>query len=194
VPEGTSRGTRREESHKELKKVVGHIVKSIDNYIAGSSGDPKIKQMLKTAKPGLMKRSLKYEEVMRNIEDDELAISILYESIAFIGSTFIIGTIGGGGIMVRHIKRQLRDELREKTANGRRVALEKRSPIMQQKRDITIEIARSYLIQSRNNKPATVNALMVQIRNDVEKQCKLEQIKAPSTASMWAYLDKANLL
>jgi hypothetical protein len=77
MPEGTSRDTRREESHKELKKVVGHIVKSIDNYIAGNSGDPKIKQMLKTAKPSLMKRALKYEEVMRNIEDDEVATSIL---------------------------------------------------------------------------------------------------------------------
>jgi hypothetical protein len=65
---------------------------------------------------------------------------------------------------------------------------------MQQKQNITIEVARSYLLQSRNDKPATVNALMVQIRDDVEKQCKFKQIKAPSTASMWSYLDEANLL
>jgi len=90
--------------------------------------------------------------------------------------------------------RQIRDGLKENTANGRRVALEKKSPIMQQKKTITIEVARSYLLQSKNNKPATINALMVQIRNDVEKQCKSEQIKAPSTASMWAYLDEAKLL
>jgi hypothetical protein len=192
--EGTSRGTRREELHKELKKVVGHIVKSIDHYIAGSSGDPRIKQILKRTKPSLVRRSLKYEEGMRNIEDDELAISILYESTAFFGLTFMIGTIGGSRMMGHHIMRQIRDGLKENTANGRRVALEKKSPIMQQKKTITIEVARSYLLQSKNNKPATINALMVQIRNDVEKQCKSEQIKAPSTASMWAYLDEAKLL
>jgi hypothetical protein len=194
MPEGTSRGTRREESHKELKKAVGRIVKAIDNYITGSSGDPKIKRILKTAKPKLIERSLKYEEVMRSIENDDVAISIHTESIAFIGLVLIMGTLMGSRMMGGHIMRQLRDGLRENTANGRRVVLEKRSPIMQQKQNITVEAARSYLLESKNTKPATVNALMFQIRNDVEKQCKLKQIKSPSPASMWAYLDEANLL
>jgi hypothetical protein len=194
MPEVTSRGGRQEESHKELKKAVGHIVESIDNYIAGSSGDPEIKQMLRKFRPALTKRSMKYEEVMSNIEDEKLAVSIHTESIAFIGLTFMMGTVMGSRMMGHHIMRQLRDGFRENTANGRLVALEKRSPVMQQKQNITIEVARSYLLQLKNGKPATVNALMVQIRDDVEKQCRLKQIKAPSTASMWSYLDEANLL
>ena len=180
MPEVTSRGARQEESHKELRKAVGHIVESIDNYIAGSSGDPKIKQMLRKFRPALTKRSMKYEEVMRDIEDDELAVSIHTESIAFIGLTFMMGTVMGGRMMGHHIMRQLRDGFKENTANGRLVALEKRSPVMQQKQNITIEVARSYLLQLKNDKPATVNALMVQIRHDVEKQCRLKQIRAPS--------------
>jgi hypothetical protein len=127
MPEDTSRGTRRAESHKELKKAVGHIVKSIDNYITENSGDPKIKKMLKKYKPGLMKRLLKYEEVINNIEDDEVAISAHTESIAFIGVIFMIGTLMGSRMMGHHNMRQLRDGFRENTANGRRVALEKKS-------------------------------------------------------------------
>jgi hypothetical protein len=194
MPKGTSPGTRREKSQKELKRVVGLIVKSIDNFITEGSGNEKLRRTLETVRPGLVKRCLEYDKVMSKIEDDELGISIHTESIALIGLTFSAGVMLGSRKMAQHIMSQIRNGLKENTANGRLAALERKLPIMQQKKDITIEVAVSYLENHINERPTTINALVVQIRADIEKQCKLNEIKAPSPASMRTYLEEANLL
>ena len=79
MPEDTSKGTRREESQKELKRVVG-LIYEIDYIMTlrKAPGDQKLKQKLKTIRPGLMERSLKYDKVMKNIEDDEVAYEFIH--------------------------------------------------------------------------------------------------------------------
>jgi hypothetical protein len=194
MPKGTSQGTRREKSQKELKLVVGLIVKSIDNFITEGSGNKKLRRTLGTVRPGLVKRCLEYDKVMSKIEDDELGISIHTESIALIGLAFSAGVMLGGRNMAQHIMSQIRNGLKENTSIARRVALNNKSPILNQKKKIAIDAARSYMADHPNEKQLTPNALMNQIYSDVEKQCRLNNIPALSRSSIWTYLSKANLL
>jgi hypothetical protein len=194
MPKGTSQGTRREKSQKGLKWVVGLIVKSIDNFIAEGSGNEKLRRTLGTLRPGLVKRCLEYDKVMSKIEDDELGISIHTESIALISLAFSAGAMLGGRNMAQHIMSQIRNGLKENTSSARRVALNNKSPILNQKTKVTIDAARSYMADHPNEKRLTPNALMNQIYSDVEKQCRLNNIPSPSRSSVWTYLSKANLL
>jgi hypothetical protein len=111
-----------------------------------------------------------------------------------ISLAFAIGAMLGSRKMSIQVSNNIREKLKENTSNARRVALENRSPITAQKRNITIDAAKLYLSNHSNERPATINALMVQIRSDIEKKCKTSEISAPSQTSMWQYLKDANLL
>jgi hypothetical protein len=150
MPKGTSQGTRREKSQKGLKWVVGLIVKSIDNFIAEGSGNEKLRRTLGTLRPGLVKRCLEYDKVMSKIEDDELGISIHTESIALISLAFSAGAMLGGRNMAQHIMSQIRNGLKENTSSARRVALNNKSPILNQNTKVTIDAARSYMADHPN--------------------------------------------
>jgi hypothetical protein len=194
MPKGTSGGTRREESRKKLKRAVGLILQSLDNFITEGSGNEKLRRKLETFRPALARRCLKYDEVMDKIEDDELAILTQTESGALICLAFGVGAMLGSRKMAQHNRSRIRNNFKENTSNGRLAALKRSLPILQKKKHITIEAVVSYLKNHKIKRPTTTNALMVQIRVDIEKRCKLNEIKAPSPASMWAYLDEADLL
>jgi hypothetical protein len=61
--------------------------------------------------------------------------------------------------------------MKENTSNARIAVLNNNSPILKLKKEITIDAARSYMADHPNEKKLTRNALMVQIRSNVEKQC-----------------------
>jgi hypothetical protein len=186
--------TRRKKTLKELEQTVGLIMKSLDDFIAKGSGNKSLRRTLEAVKPGLMKRSSNYIELMRNLDDVEIARSLQKESAALISLALAIGAMLGSRKMSIQVSNKIREKLKENTSNARRVALENRSPITAQKRNITIDAAKLYLSNHSNERPATINALMVQIRSDIEKKCKTSEISAPSQTSMWQYLKDANLL
>jgi hypothetical protein len=194
MPKGTSGGTRREESRKKLKRAVGLLVQSLDSFITEGSGNDKLRRKLEAFRPALARRCLKYDEVMDKIEDDELAILTQTESGALICLAFAVGGMLGSRKMAQHNMSRIRNDFKEKTSSGRLAALERRLPIKQKKKDITIETAVSYLKNHMNEKPTTPNALMVQIRVDIEKRCKFDGIKAPRPSSISKYLKEEKLL
>jgi hypothetical protein len=71
--------TRRKKTLKELEQTVGLIMKSLDDFIAKGSGNKSLRRTLEAAKPGLMKRSSNYIELMRNLDDVEIARSLQKE-------------------------------------------------------------------------------------------------------------------
>jgi hypothetical protein len=191
---GTPQDTRRQDSLKVLMRVIGWFVKgSIDDYLAHGK-DQRLKQAIAKVKPGIIKRSLQYRSVMNSIEDDTTAIFVQEESNVLVGSAYSMGLIQGTKIMSRNLREQIHELMKENTSNARRVALNNKSPILNQKKKITIEAARSYLNNHQNENTLTPHALMVQIRGDVEKQCKLNNIPAPGATSISNYLKEAKFL
>jgi len=191
----TSRDTRREDSLKVLTRMIDLIIiRSIDDYLADGRENKKLRQTLEKVKPNLIKRSLQYNDVINNIEDDKTAILVQDESGALISLAFMLGFLRGTKTIGRHIKKQIRELLKDNTSNARIAALENNSPLLFQKKKIAIDVARSYMVDHPNEKQLTVNALVVQIRSDIEKQCKSNNIPAPSQTSIWTYLNKAKLL
>jgi hypothetical protein len=191
---GTPQDTRRQDSLKVVMRVIGMLVKgSIEDYLAHGK-DQRLKQIIAKVGPGLIKRSLQYRNVMSSIEDDGTALLVQDESIALMGLAYSMGVIQGSKMMSRNIMKQINELMKENTSSARRVALNNKSPILNQKKKITIDAARSYMNDHPNEKLLTVNALMVQIRGDIEKQCKLNNIPAPSATSISTYLKEAKLL
>jgi hypothetical protein len=191
---GTPQDTRRQDSLKVLMRVIGGLVKaSIDDYLAGGK-DQKLRQIIAEGKPSLIKRSLQYRNVMNSIEDDRTAILVQDESSVLMSVAYTLGLIKGTKTMSCHLTERLHNLMKDNTSSARKVVLKNRHPILNQKKKITIDAARSYMNDHPNERLLTVNALMVQIRSDVEKQCKLNNIPAPSATSIWTYLDEAKLL
>lgn len=191
---GTPQDTRRQDSLKALMRIIGRVVKgSIDDYLANGK-DQRLRQTYSKTRPGLIKRSLQYRNVMNSIEDDRTATLVQGESGVLISLAFSLGVIQGTKTMSRHLMEQIHKLMKENTSNARRVALNNKSPILNQKKKITIEAARSYLNDHQNENTLTPHALMVQIRADVEKQCKLNNIPAPGATSISTYLKEAKLL
>jgi hypothetical protein len=191
---GTPQDTRRQDSLKALMRIIGRFVKgSIDDYLANGK-DQRLRQTYSKTKPGLIKRSLQYRNVMNSIEDDRTATLVQDESGVLISLAFSLGAIQGTKTMSRHLMGQIHKLMKENTSSARSAVLKNRSPILNQKKKITIDAARSYMNDHPNEKLLTVNALMVQIRGSVEKRCKLNNIPAPSATSISTYLKEAKLL
>jgi hypothetical protein len=191
---GTPQDTRRQDSLKVLMRVIDWFVKgSIDDYLANGK-DQRLKQTIAKAKPGLIKRSLQYRSVMNSIEDDITAVFVQEESGVLISLAYSMGLMQGTKIMSRRLMEQIHELMKENTSSARRAALNNKSPILNQKKKIAIDAARSYMADHPNEKISTVNALMVQIRSNVEKQCKSNKIRAPSPTSIWSYLNEAKLV
>jgi hypothetical protein len=191
---GTPQDTRRQDSLKVVMRVIGMLVKgSIDDYLANGK-DQRLKLIIAKLRPGLIKRSLQYRKVMSSIEDDGTAMLVQDKSSVLIGLAYSMGLIQVTKIMSRNIMKKINELMKENTSNARRVALNNKYPILNQKKKITIDAARSYMADHPNEKQLTPNALMNQIYSDVEKQCRLNNIPTPSRSSIWTYLSKANLL
>jgi hypothetical protein len=138
---------------------------------------------------------------MSSIEYDGTAILVQDKSVALISLAYSLGAIQGGEMMSRNFMKQINEFMKqinelmkENTSNAGRAALNNKSTILNQKTKITVDAARSYMTDHPNEKQLTPNALMNQIYSDVEKQCRLNNISAPSRSSIWTYLSKANLL
>jgi hypothetical protein len=176
-------------------RIIGRFVKgSIDDYL-DSGKDARLMQIYSKKRPGLIKRSLQYRNVMNSIEDDRTATLVQDESSVLISLAFSLGVIQGTKTMSRHLMEQIHELMKENTSKARRVvAVNNKSPILNQKKKITIDAARSYMADHPNEKISTVHALMVQIRSDVEKQCKSNNIPAPGATSISTYLKKTELL
>jgi hypothetical protein len=161
-------------------RIIGRFVKgSIDDYLDNGK-DARLRQIYSKKRPGLIKRSLQYRNVMNSIEDDRTATLVQDESSVLISLAFSLGVIQGTKTMSRHLMEQIHELMKENTSKARRVvALNNKSPILNQKKKITIDAARSYMADHPNEKISTVHALMVQIRSDVEKQCKSNNIPPP---------------
>jgi hypothetical protein len=188
---GTPQDTGRQDSLKALMRLIGWLVKgSIDDYLADGK-DQRIRQTYAETKLGLVKRSMQYRNVMNSIEDDRTATLVQDESGVLIGLVFSLGVIQGTKTMSRQVMEQIHELMKENTSSARSVVLKNRSPILYQKKKITIDAARSYMNNHPNEKLLTVNALMVQIRDSVEKQCKFNNIPAPSATSISTYLKEA---
>jgi hypothetical protein len=191
---GTPQDTRRQDSLKAVMRVIGMLVKgSIEDYLAHGK-DQRLQQFIAKVGPGLIKRSIQYRMVMSSIEDDGTAILVQDASVALMCLAYSMGIIQGSNMMSRNIMKQINELNKESTSSARRVALNNKSKILNQKKKITIDAARSYMADHQNERQLTPNALMNQIYSDVEKQCRLNNIPAPSRSSICTYLSKANLL
>jgi hypothetical protein len=191
---GTPQDTRRQDSLKVLMRVIGMLVKrSIDDYVAAGK-DQKLRQTIAKARPRLIKRSIHYRQVMNGIDDDRTAILVQDESGVLINLAFTLGLVQGTKIIRSHLMEKIHELMKENTSSARRIALNNKSPILKQKKKITIDAARSYMADRSNEIILTPNALVVKIYSDVEKQCKLNNIPVPSRTSVWTYLNEAKLL
>jgi hypothetical protein len=103
---GTPQDTRRQDSLKVLMHEIGMLVKgSIDNYVAKGK-DQGLRQTIAKAKPGLIKRSLQYRNVMNSIKDDRTAILVQDESGVLISLAFALGLIQGTKITTSHMMKK----------------------------------------------------------------------------------------
>jgi hypothetical protein len=128
---------------------------------------------MQKTKLGLIKTSTQYRNLMNSIEDDGIATLVQDESGVLISLAFALGLIQGTKTMSRHLMEQIHELMKENTSSAKSVVLKNRSPILYQKKKITIDVARSYMNDHPNEKLLTVNALMVQIRGNVEKNANL---------------------
>lgn len=192
MTKATSRGTRKEDAVQDLKGVIRNITKAIDAFVADKEQDQYNIQAMAAARKIIIKNSRAYIMTAKNTHNDEIAISLLYNYKVMIQSIHVAGMISGWQSTKRHIKDKIAVLLQSNTSNARRVSLEIRSPIKQKKKNITIDVARSY-VTNHPNENLTRNALMVQIRSDIEKQCKSCKVSSPSQTSISNYLKEAEL-
>ena len=192
MAKATNQDKRHDNSLDSFKNTLKFVLKCIDFYASNGWESQRLKQSVTKIRPIFVAKARNYIDSMRSLKDSDLKNSMIVDSDVLIVVAFVMGVLAGGRYMADYIKKKIGELLKDSTVNARQAALKRRTPTMCEKKKITIDAAQSYI----NNNPSKImtrNGLMVQIRSDIEKKCKLKAIETPSQTSISNYLKEAKL-
>jgi|SRR5271166_1028169 len=192
MTEAKSGDAQRESSLKDLKGAIKTIIKSIDFCIANLPQNKKLKDSLVKIRPVLIEKRNNLIEIINGLDGVGIQIETIRDANALITVSFAAGVLTGERYKTKYMTERVKLMLRGNTLNARRAALKSSSPLKEQKKDITIDLAPSY-IANNPNRALTRTALMTQTRSDIERKCKSSGTKPPGQTSIWKYLEEVSL-
>jgi hypothetical protein len=195
MTEAKSEDIQRENSLKDLKGVIKTVIKTIDFCIINLPKDKKhkkLKDSLVKIRPVLIEKRNSLIDIISGVDDVDIQIEVIRDANALITASLLAGFLTGERYKTKYITERVKMMLQGNTLNARRAALKNSSPLKEQKKDITVDLARSY-IANNPNRELTRNAIMTQIRSDIERKCKAAGIKPPGQTSIWNYLEEVSL-